>query len=415
MTRHPSAQWVGLVLAAVAAVISAYCVVYGQTGHDPFIGEFDPYPPYRIDLDVYRLGAQVFLDGGNLYGPLPDTEIGANLPFTYPPLAAMLFVPLTFFPMYAANLLFSAVTVGLVGLVAFVVVRELTALRGVALAVATLAALAGSLWLGPVRETIEFGQVNVVLMALVVVDVVLGRGRRWQGVLVGLAIAIKLTPVVFLGYFLIRRDWRALATAVGSAVGLTLLGFLLRWEDSVTYWTDALRDPTRIGRLAYVGNQSLNGLLHRLGLDEHVTVVWFLLCAALGLSLLWVMWRQFAGGHDVAAMLTMAFFALLASPVSWSHHWVWASPALILLAVRAGRTPSPGAIALVAAGVWVFVGQVIWGLPNDAQPGLEMTAWQQVVGNAQVLWGLAFVAYLAWWVRRERTSTPGIRRREVAR
>ena len=63
-------------------------------------------------LDVYRLGAQVFRDGGDLYGRLPDTEIGANLPFTYPPVAAALFVPLTWIPLTLANVLFSAATVG---------------------------------------------------------------------------------------------------------------------------------------------------------------------------------------------------------------------------------------------------------------------------------------------------------------
>ncbi len=115
-----------------AAVISAYAVVYGRPGEVPFLPErFKLTPPYRIDLDVYRLGAETLLRGGDLYGTLPDTEIGANLPFTYPPIAAMLFVPLALLTMRDANLLFSFGTLGLLVVVMVLVLREFTDGSGV--------------------------------------------------------------------------------------------------------------------------------------------------------------------------------------------------------------------------------------------------------------------------------------------
>lgn len=391
-----------------AAAISAYAVVYGRWDEQPFLPErFKLTPPYRIDLDVYRLGAETFLRGRDLYATLPDTEIGANLPFTYPPLAAMLFAPLALLTMRDANLLVSFGTLGLVVLVMVLVIRELTQVRGRTLILAGLAAGAAAFWLGPVRESVEFGQINVVLMALVVFDVVAGRGKRWQGALTGLAMAIKLTPAVFLAYFLVRREWRALATAAVSALLFTLLGFAVAWGDSVTYWTGTITDPDRIGQLAYLSNQSLNGVLLRLGLTGGTaTLAWFVASAVLGLSLLALMAHLFRLGHDLAAALTMGFYALLASPVSWSHHWVWAGPALVLLAVWSRRSGNVLGWGLVASGLAIFVGRTIWDLPDDAHEGLTWTWQQHVVGNAQVVWGLAFLAYLALGAPRRDVDTP---------
>ena len=52
-------------------------------------------PPYRIDIDVYRMGGQAWLDGRPLYadGVMFHTRGGLDLPFTYPPLAAIVFAP----------------------------------------------------------------------------------------------------------------------------------------------------------------------------------------------------------------------------------------------------------------------------------------------------------------------------------
>src|SRR6185503_21371042 len=70
----------------------------------------------------------------------------------------------------------------------------------------------------PVRETITFGQVNTLLLTLVAGDMLLGvaRGRRWAGVGIGLATAIKLTPGVFILYLLITRRWRPAGVATGT-------------------------------------------------------------------------------------------------------------------------------------------------------------------------------------------------------
>lgn len=384
-------------VALVAMLVGGYCVV---TGTPELPNIFFP-----IDLDVYRLGAQVFLEGGDLYGLLPDTSVGVNLPFTYPPVAAALFVPLALLPFDAAYLVFSVVSLLALFVVLLLVVRELLGRGRADVAWTTVALAAALVWLLPVRETVGFGQVNVVLMALVVVDVLLGRGRWWQGSLVGLAMAVKLTPAVFLAYFLARRDWRAMFVGLGSALFFTGVGFLMTRDASLQYWGETLSDPARIGDLSYVSNQSLNGIFNRLWLDESTTtLLWFATCAVLGLSSLVLMHLLCRRGHDVAAMLVMGFYALLASPVSWAHHWVWVAPAIVVLVVlglRARGLLGVVPLAVAAVGALVFFSRGIWQVESEPSAAAPWQGWDQVLGNSYLLWGLAFLA-TTWLVATSR-------------
>lgn len=351
-------------------------------------------PPYRIDLDVYRIGGRAVLDGIDLYGRLPDTSIGANLPFTYPPIAAILFAPLALLPFWLANIGLTLATLATLLLVIRASLSSMTTLVGDRLTWASLMAFAPLMWLAPVVETIGYGQVNVLLMGLVVVDAVYGRGRKWQGALIGVAIAIKLTPAVFLAYFLVQRNWASLARTAGATIAYTAIGFAFLPATSLRYWTSIIVDPSRIGGLAYTSNQSINGLLVRLGVSDGGGSVWFAACAAIGIGCLFLMHRLFARGEALAALLVMAFYALLASPVSWSHHWVWVAPALIVLVLWAMRGHGGWLLALAAVGVVVFYARFIWLVPHEHDQELRWNWWQVILGNSQLLWGLAFLAAL---------------------
>lgn len=376
--------------AAIACVLVSAALLFGIPGLDSFI-------PYRIDLDVYRIGGQVLLDGGDLYGELPKTLIGVGLPFTYPPIAAVFFAPLALLPFWLANLLLTGLTLLSCYVVQRLLVRRLWPEHAPAGILA--AALLVALVLGPTVETVSFGQVNAILMALVVVDAMVGKDRRWGGVLVGLAMAIKLTPAVFLAYFLVKRDWASLGRALLSAAAFTGIGFLVVPGASVQYWTQTLLDPSRIGGLAYVSNQSINGALTRLSPDGSPSrLVWFLLCAVIGLALLLLMRRLIVAGQDHLALILMGFYALVASPVSWAHHWVWIAPALLALTERYLTTRHLRHLVLAVSGLLIFVGRVIWWLPNSGDAELAWTWWQQLIGNAYLIWGLCFMAIcsLAW-------------------
>ena len=226
----------------------------------------------RIDLDVYRLGAQIWQQGQSLYadGSMPFTSDGIWLPFTYPPFAAIGFVPLGLLGLGLAGLLMSILTAALVVICGHIVLGVLsvgnTANRWwIALMVGGVA-----VWSNPLWMTLGFGQINIVLMTLIIVDVfVVGRGRAraagpLQGVLTGVAAAVKLTPLVFIAVFLIARSWRPAIVAGVTFVGAGVLAWIWLPADSLTYWTHTLFHTTRIGDPAGRINQNINAMWIRL-------------------------------------------------------------------------------------------------------------------------------------------------------
>lgn len=397
---------------AVARLVVVVLGLLGAVLHTVGLPGLQRIPPYRIDLDVYRVGGQVFRDGGDLYGELPELAQGAHLPFTYPPLSAQLFSVFTLVPLPVASTLITLATIATLAYVVQLVLARTCDRPARELWWLTAAVMAVALWFGPVRETLGFGQVNVFLMALVLVDVTRGRGRWWGGILTGLAMAIKLTPAVFLLYFVLRRDWRGLGTAVVAALAFTGIGHLLAPDDSIRYWTFAIRDPARIGGLAFTSNQSVNGLLHRLGLEgSAASMVWLAGSALVGLGIAWVAWRLLRHGHEVAAAVAVGHVALFCSPVAWGHHWVWAVPAVVLTLVWAARTTGRdddevGWLVLAGSGIVIFLGTPQWWVPHGEGRELGWGPIEHLLGNAYLLWALAFLLVVG--VRAARLGRPDL-------
>jgi alpha-1,2-mannosyltransferase len=392
------------------AVVTFFLLSYSRHG----IG----FSPYRIDLDVYRIGSQVWLHGGNLYGAIPATLGGAHLPFTYPPIAAVVLSPLALIPMRAAATMFTLATIALTALVVGVFVLSASRERPArvradatapswatgARAVAWL--LPAALLLEPVRNTLLYGQVNVALMALVSTDC-LARSPRWpRGALTGIAAAVKLTPAAFVLFFVLRRDWRAASTTALSFLACTGAGFLLAWHDSVEYWTSVIFKLGRPGPPAYAANQSITGVIARTGLNPCSPVgiaLWAGLSAVVVAIACLGMWRALAASQQALAVSLNAFAGLLISPISWSHQWVWGEMAVLTLAIgcwrgrldKTTRVHSRLGLALAAAGALMFALSPQWWFPNGGNRELHWAAWEQAVGSSYVIY--AVVVLLAAW------------------
>ncbi|MFC4856227.1 glycosyltransferase 87 family protein [Actinophytocola glycyrrhizae] len=357
-----------------------------------------------MDLRVYRAGGQAWLDGFGLYTDEFGSRYGTGLPFTYPPVAAMLFTTLAVVPVAVAVAALTAVSLAALAAVAVVVVRRPVTL--------VAAAFAFGVALEPVRLTLSFGQVNLVLMVLVVADCLLPRTWWPRGTLIGLAAAVKLTPFAFLLFFAAHRQWRPVFTSVAAFAAVSLLVWALAPADTVAYLGTVLGDPTRIGGLTYTGNQSLNGFWHRLGLGGPLTTALWLTSALVVAALGWVAVRRArVAGDDLAALLAAATAGLLASPVSWSHHWVWAMLAGVWLVPRLREWRWPARVAAVA-GLLVFVAPPHWVLPNRYDRELDWSWWQHVIGNEFTWCGLALLVVLAtlpaarWSPRRTPAAGP---------
>ncbi|MEV6446687.1 glycosyltransferase 87 family protein [Amycolatopsis sp. NPDC051716] len=363
------------------------------------------FPAYRVDLDVYRLGSAALLHGQALYGTLPPTGDGQSLLFTYPPFAAIVLAPLALLPYWAACLALTLLTFGVLAVVLVTVLRALGARcdwRRVA--VLLLAAEV----LEPVLRTLYAGQIDLLLLVLVVLDVLVDTPRWPRGLLIGLAAAVKLTPAVFLLYFLLRRDGRAAVTAVVTFLAATAVGFLLAGADSVRFWTGALWDTGRVGEPTYAGDQSLLGLLARAGVPPEARTAWWLplvvVVVVLVLTALGVR-RALAAGERTVALGLNAIGGLLVSPISWTHHWVWAVVVLLGWAELARRTRRRGFAVLAGAGAVLFVAGPQWWWPRGGEVERQWSFLQQLTGNGYVLFGLA-VLLTAVLVRFPRPAEP---------
>ncbi|MGB3351748.1 MAG: glycosyltransferase 87 family protein [Mycobacterium sp.] len=358
--------------------------------------------PYRIDVDVYRMGGQAWLDGRPLYadGAMFQTQGDLELPFTYPPLAAALFSPFALLTLNGASVAITAITLLLL-LVSTVILLtrldvwpttritgESALVRRCWLAAAIVAPAV--IYLEPIRSNFDFGQINVVLMTLVIADCVPRRTPWPRGLLLGVAIALKLTPAVFLLYFVLRRDTRALLVTGASLIAATLIGVALAWRDSWEYWTSTVRNTDRIGNATLNTNQNITGALARLGLGEGERfVLWTVACfAVLGLTV-WAARRALRAAQPVLALICVAMFGLVVSPVSWSHHWVWALPAVLVTAVLAIRLRHVALGIVAAAGIALMVWNPITLLPAHRETAAAL--WRQLAGGSYLWWALVVI------------------------
>jgi alpha-1,2-mannosyltransferase len=376
--KRPASRWARVALVAVnLAAVTAFLVSYSRHG----VG----FDPYRIDLAAYRSGGRTWLRGGDLYRQVPVIR-GLPMPFTYPPMAAILLAPLALLPMTAAG---TVLTIGSIALAAVVLRLFLRRLAGPAGASVWAAGwlLPAALLLEPVRSTLAYGQVNIVLMALVALDCLTPEPRWPRGALTGVAAAVKLTPAAFVLFFLLRRDYRAAVTAGVSFAAATVAGLVLAGPDSVHYWTATVFQTGRIGDPVTAANQCIQAVLARAGLDPHTlpgAAAWLALAALVVIVACRGMRQALAVSQDCLALSLNAFAALLISPMSWSHHWVWCAPALLTLADIGRRHRNRLAAVAAACGVVLFAAAPQWWLGKFAGPELRWAAWQQAIGSSYV-------------------------------
>ncbi|MFJ4982887.1 glycosyltransferase 87 family protein [Streptomyces sp. NPDC088732] len=365
-----------------------------------------------IDLTVYRAEGWTVRQGGDLYA-MRVTH--AQLPNTYPPFAALLFTALTVLPAGAAQIAVTALNLGLLVALASLSLRLAGLPRRLPPAAAALAVAAVAVWSEPVWTTLRYGQINLLLAVLVLWDLTLRKGSRAAGVGIGIAAGIKLTPALFVvllaagGLVLAwrrRERWNdhlrhasVAAAVLAATVGLSAV---VLPHDSRRFWTGVIFSADRAGHGEDTANQSLRGVLAR-ALHTGDPGTWWLVTAALvacaGLA---VAVAALVSGARAWAVVSCAVTALLVSPVSWSHHWVWAVPLVVLLS-RASRAGA------VAAGL-VFCSYGLWLIPHGdgvARPELHQSAGQMALSAVYPAVGAAFLCVAAVAVRRQRARSRG--------
>ncbi|GAA1916942.1 glycosyltransferase 87 family protein [Nocardioides hwasunensis] len=300
------------------------------------------------DIGIYIGAINHLRSGGALYDfPLDGGRYG----FTYPPFSAIVLRPLTWLDPITTGRVWLTVCV----LVAVAVVGLAVVSRSWPTSVAgrlVVVGLAIGAFLGSVQVQSDLitGQVNLVLALLIILDVGRFAPERFRGALVGLAAAIKLTPLVVWGWYAATRQWRALAMSVGVFAGCVLLAWVVMPGDSRRFWTDAIFETERVGDADLRFNNSVMGALTRIGVDGSAkTVLWLLLGGALVLLAFWNAQRSRRAGDHFASAVLLGCAAVVATPVAWPHHQIWLPLAGIVLILRERWMPR-----LAGAGIVVF-------------------------------------------------------------
>ncbi|NBE55292.1 DUF2029 domain-containing protein [Streptomyces sp. YC537] len=352
------------------------------------------------DTLVYRAEGAAVVGGTDLYD---FTVTRWNLPATYPPFAAILFVPTTWLPIPLLKIVF---VVGNVALLALLVHLSFRFAGVRARPWLPLAATAFGIWLEPVFQTLLFGQINLALACLVLWDLSRPEGAVGKGFALGIAAGIKLTPGFFVVYLLITGRIRTALTATASFIGTVLLGVLVLPGASVDFWTRRMFETSRVGKSWIVDNQSLQGLVARVLRVEEAGLLWAVPCAVVAVLGLWLARRAHRNGHTQWGLLTAAFTALLISPISWSHHWVWCVPLAALLIVERR-------LYLAAFVAVLFTARTQWILPHEGDLDLHYPWWQQPLASPYPLFGLALLAYVAVRTRHTVPELPSQRVRSA--
>ncbi|HZA31731.1 MAG TPA: glycosyltransferase 87 family protein [Propionibacteriaceae bacterium] len=365
---------------AVACAILPYVIAHGKLW---------PWQPSTIDLQVYVYAVKDMLAGKDIFA---TTTPFWKLYFIYPPIAAVLMTPLALGPYLMWQLVWTA---GLVWAQQSVL-RRCGVPRGWKLGLIGVAVV---LAVEPIRTTLGYGQVNTLLMAFVVADLLPdadGERRRLpQGVLTGLATAIKLTPALFVVFFFLIGKKRAALTAVISFAAFTAVGAIFLFSETLRFWTGLSGGDTRTASPLYAGNQSLLGVFYRLANTSITTTLLGLAIAGI-IALLGALvgahwWRQ---GEKVFAVALVGLSTNLASPLSWTHHYVWILP----MAVAVLSTGVPRWARYVGGFwvLWVCACLPLAVLPYAGGRERSFTILQQVVGNLGPLVGVVLVVGLAW-------------------
>jgi len=228
-----------------------------------------------------------------------------------------------------------------------------------------------------------------------------GRYSIPQGVLIGLAAAIKLTPLIFVAYLAITGRRAAARTASISFLCATALTLAVTPRNSITYWTHDVLATQRIAQPLSAGNEALHGLLPRLGLFLPSLSMDLVSLVVLGLGLV-IAGRVGRRFGTLPGLLVCASVGLIVSPISWTQHYVWIVPAICW--VVASQLQMIRKVFAVAVLVVVFGTEPTW-LQSDAPT--RGNWWFFLQADTYVLTAVCFVVFMAVLVvRSERSTVP---------
>lgn len=185
----------------------------------------------RNDFEVYHFigqaAAEQRSDIYDLYSPVK------HRPFAYPPSAAVLFIPLSWIPFETAGVIFSILKLIVLTLLIWAVVRESGLDPGDRLWRRALMLFTLIIVAQPITNDLSNGQVDLIVATLGLGGIwwmMTGgsRGEWLGGFCMGLAVALKFSPILLLAVPFLHRRWAAMAKSL-LWVALLVFALPLAW------------------------------------------------------------------------------------------------------------------------------------------------------------------------------------------
>lgn len=413
-------QRIPLWLLPVFAIISGWAIWYQATFIPENNRKYFGLWGNKLDLHVYMAGAERFLSGKPIYeGPIYE-----GMEYTYTPFSTMVFSAMEWMSKTTTERFWTSFNLVLLVVVVLLSFRSLG--YRVDWRVWFSSVTLGSLFLllEPVRDTFWFGQINLVLLILVIADLLRPATSKLRGIGVGIAAGIKLTPAFFILYAISVKQWKTAIVASVTFIATIVLGFILCFDDANEFWFRAVRDSRRVGDTNSAGNQSLTGALSQM--NDHAEksngVLYFSLAIGLTILGLWAASLAYRAHQPLLALIIAGMTSTTVSPFSWGHHWVWSVPLLVFLLhliIQAVSKKKLAALVVAVLGfsaifaiyfVWIEH-QIIWVTKDSLSwwqdrydPGLfliyKLDEWRWFTGQP-FIWSFFFVvtATVIWFFR----------------
>lgn len=404
-------------MVAAACLLAVGALVW-HLGILPAIGHGYSMFGNGVDAKVYRGGGFAVLHGLPVY----DGPVYKIWQFTYPPFAAIGAAPLGLVGVGNAVLAVNLTNVVCLFAVVALSLRALGYVRDRRFWLAAVALSVGATLLQPIQTTIWNGQVNLLIAVLIIGGLTLLNGP-WRGLGVGLAAGIKLTPIFFVAYLAVTRQFKAAVVAVAAFAVTVLLGFVVLREQASRFWLSALDDTSRIGPINAIANQSVNGFVHRLGdlgFGSAPSWTWIVVGAVFAAAGLYTAWQAHRAGALLLAITVTGMTMCAVSPFSWGHHWVWVLPLLVITLVTASESVQRSRpvtwlwwLAPVGVVAATFVWPARYVTPSGSEGfgfGIYRLGWTTtgqglerfgaLVASGTYLWVfLITLAVTLWWCR----------------
>ncbi len=351
---------------------------------------------------VYRDGAEAAVNGGPLY----RFDGRPGLPFIYPPFAAFAFTFLLAFPAWLGAMIFNAISFASLAVISYLCAARWTALSGTLSGwkpwqiAAPILALAATSEVA--TENFYHGQVNIIIAAIVLSDLL--SNNRFRGFATGIAAGIKISPLLFVGLMIVRRQWGDAMRACVGFLLTVLIGLGLGLDRVIHYWTSEMFQMWQLVNGARTSNASLKGIFAREVGGRTGDLLWLsvsvlLIGAAIWLAYLW--WSS----SRLAALSIVGLASTLVSPIAWIHHWVWMIPmgvVLLALAIRSFRINKALSFALYAGVILLLIPPLthlrrLW--PKAVQshwPNGSPITFNQVISLGYGTVSLLSIVVLAW-------------------